>query len=191
MPKLIAQTIDENRRARYANLLEAAVSIALDSGGNSLTITAVAKRAGISRAGVYEYFSSKEEIVADLIIDEIKIWNALLEKSIAGIQDPQEKIIKWIETSLVYVASGRHKLAKELSAIALPSEKTSVVRQAHIQLLTPLISALTELGMSDPTRSAMYINGLIEVATRRFDSGRSGEDEIEYVLKTALKFLAL
>ena len=80
MPKLIEKTIEENRKTRYASLLEAAVSIALENGSSALTITAVAKRAGISRAGVYEYFSSKEELVADLIIDELIDRNSLFQR---------------------------------------------------------------------------------------------------------------
>ena len=45
MPKLIASSVGENRRSRYASLLEASVAIALDQGGSAVTITAVAKKA--------------------------------------------------------------------------------------------------------------------------------------------------
>jgi len=44
MPKLIASSVGENRRSRYASLLEASVAIALEQGGSAVTITAVAKK---------------------------------------------------------------------------------------------------------------------------------------------------
>ena len=190
MPKLIESTVEENRRTRYAALLESAVAIALEDGSSALTITAVAKRAGISRAGVYEYFSSKEDMVADLIVDEVKIWAQLLSSATALVASPEEKIKAWLESALGYVQSGRHKLARELSSISLPDEKVSEVRTAHYQLLKPLVDALTQYGVNDPMRTAMYINGLVEVATRRIDSGRMSEGECDFVIALALQLIS-
>lgn len=189
MPKLIEGNLEENRRTRYASLLEAAVFIALESGSAAITITSVAKRAGISRAGAYEYFSSKEELVSDLIIDEIKIWSNSLSSKINLAQTPQQKVLAWVQGSLDYILSGQHKLARELSSITIPTERINEVRQAHHLLMQPLIEALTQCAVSDPMRTAMYINGLLDVATRRIDSGKSNEGESDYVIALALQLI--
>lgn len=189
MPKLIEGNLEENRRTRYASLLEAAVSIALESGSTAITITAVAKRAGISRAGAYEYFASKEELVSDLIIDEIQLWSGSLTAKVELAATPQEKVLAWVQGSLDYILSGQHKLVRELSSITIPSERINEVRQAHHLLMQPLIDALTQFSVSDPMRTAMYINGLLDVATRRIDSGKNNKDESDYVIALALQLI--
>lgn len=189
MPKLIEGNLEENRRSRYSTLLEAAVSIALESGSAAITITAVAKRAGISRAGAYEYFASKEELIADLIIDEIQIWSSSLSNQVELAQTPQEKVLAWVQGSFDYILSGQHKLARELSSITVPTERINEVRQAHYLLIQPLVEALTQCSLSDPMRTAMYINGLLDVATRRIDSGKSNEGESDYVIALALQLI--
>lgn len=189
MPKLIEGNLEENRRSRYASLLEAAVSIALESGSAAITITSVAKRAGISRAGAYEYFSSKEELVSDLIIDEIQIWTNSLNSKIELAHSPQEKVMAWVQGSLDYILSGQHKLARELSSISIPAERVNEVRQAHQLLIEPLIDALTHCSVSNPTQTAMYINGILDVATKRFDSGNNNVDESEYVIALVLQLI--
>lgn len=189
MPKLIEGNLEENRRSRHSSLLEAAVSIALESGSSAITITAVAKRAGISRAGAYEYFASKEELIADLIIDEIQIWSSSLSNQVELAQTPQEKVLAWVEGSLDYILSGQHKLARELSSITVPAERINEVRQAHYLLMQPLVDALTQCSISDPMRRAIYINGLLDVATRRIDSGQNNADESDYVIALALQLI--
>jgi AcrR family transcriptional regulator len=48
------------------------MSLALESGAPSVTVAAVAKRAGISRSLVYEYFSSSADLIADLVLEELE-----------------------------------------------------------------------------------------------------------------------
>ncbi len=189
MPKLIEGNLEENRRSRYSSLLEAAVSIALESGSSAITITAVAKRAGISRAGAYEYFASKEELIADLIIDEIQIWSSSLSNQVELAQTPQAKVMAWVQGSLDYILSGKHKLARELSSITVPTERINEVREAHYLLMQPLVEALAQCSVSDPMRTSMYINGLLDVATRRIDSGKNNEGESDYVIALALQLI--
>lgn len=189
MPKLIEGNLEENRRTRYASLLQAAVSIALEGGSAAITITSVAKRAGISRAGAYEYFASKEELVSDLIIDEIQLWSNSLTSRVELAETPQQKVLAWVQGSLDYILSGQHKLARDLSSITIPAERMNEVRQAHYLLIQPLVEALTQCSVRDSMRTAMYINGLLDVATRRIDSGKNNEDESDYVIALALQLI--
>ena len=74
MPRIETETLAEHRDWRRNQLIEAAASIAMESGGAAITVAAVAQRAGLSRTSVYEYFGSGSELVADLVIDE-NSWN--------------------------------------------------------------------------------------------------------------------
>jgi AcrR family transcriptional regulator len=69
MPKIETQTLSQHRDWRRSQLIDAAAAIALESGGEAVTVAAVAARAGLSRTSVYEYFASSADLAADLIID--------------------------------------------------------------------------------------------------------------------------
>lgn len=57
---------EENKRRRAAALVEAARSLAVESGVASVTLTAVAGRAGIHYSAVRRYFSSHKEVLMHL-----------------------------------------------------------------------------------------------------------------------------
>jgi AcrR family transcriptional regulator len=57
---------EENKRRRAAALVEAARSLAVETGVASVTLTAVAGRAGIHYSAVRRYFSSHKEVLMHL-----------------------------------------------------------------------------------------------------------------------------
>lgn len=59
------------RERRREELMEAARQLLVDGGLEALTIAAVARQADVSKPSVYYYFSSKAELLAGLMIDEL------------------------------------------------------------------------------------------------------------------------
>lgn len=57
---------EENKRQRAATIVEAARSLALESGVASVTLTGVANRAGVHHSAVRRYFSSHKEVLLRL-----------------------------------------------------------------------------------------------------------------------------
>ncbi|MSY55222.1 MAG: TetR family transcriptional regulator, partial [Actinobacteria bacterium] len=55
MPRINTATLSEHRDWRRNQLIAAASAIALEQGGQAITVAAVAERAGLSRTSVYEY----------------------------------------------------------------------------------------------------------------------------------------
>ena len=68
MPKISAPTIHEHRELRRQQLISAALELALDQGAEAVSVAAVAKKAGLARSSIYEYFASSADLIADLII---------------------------------------------------------------------------------------------------------------------------
>jgi AcrR family transcriptional regulator len=178
MPKIQANTLVEHRTMRREALLEAAVSIALESGGQAVTMGEVAKRAGLSRSSVYEYFESSADLIADLILDELDIWAKTLSAAVDGEPDPALRVIAWIDCAFGYISAGQHHLARSLGAVSLPLARIPAVRQAHMRLVQPLIDALESGSVPNPTACAMYVNGAVDAATRRIDAGCDVDSEI-------------
>lgn len=60
------QPIQERSRATVEALLQAATYILVERGWQALTTNAIAERAGVNIASLYQYFQDKEAIVAEL-----------------------------------------------------------------------------------------------------------------------------
>jgi AcrR family transcriptional regulator len=67
---------EENKRQRAAALVEAARSLALETGVASVTLTAVASRAGIHYSAVRRYFTSHKEVLLHLAAEGWQRWSA-------------------------------------------------------------------------------------------------------------------
>jgi AcrR family transcriptional regulator len=66
---------EENKRQRAAALVEAARSLAVESGVASVTLTAVAGRAGIHYSAVRRYFTSHKEVLLHLAAEGWVRWS--------------------------------------------------------------------------------------------------------------------
>jgi AcrR family transcriptional regulator len=72
---------EENKRQRAAALVEAARSLADETGVASVTLTAVASRAGIHYSAVRRYFTSHKEVLLHLAAEGWVRWsNTICEK---------------------------------------------------------------------------------------------------------------
>ena len=96
MPKISTQDLASHRDWRRNQLISAATQIALEESSASISIAAVAARAGLSRTSVYEYFSSSQDLVADLLIEELKNFGELLRSAIEDESDPIAALTLWI-----------------------------------------------------------------------------------------------
>lgn len=179
MPHIQTRTLAEHRDWRRAQLIDAAAAIALESGGSAITVAAVAQRAGLARTSVYEYFSNSSDLVADLVIDELRNFASMLQAAVGDYTDPFACIDSWVTGALRYIADGRHLLAKALNATSLPEERTATIGAAHRALLAPLHKALEEIGVTDIAQALAYIQATTDVAAKRIEAGHDAEGEIK------------
>jgi AcrR family transcriptional regulator len=177
-PKITAPTLAEQRSITQQKLIEAALQIALSAGSDSITVTEVARRAGFSRSVFYQYFSSADDLITDLLINELNAMNSHLISSVSTLSDPIEYLSIWISESLKYVADGRHLLAKSLNAIQIPEFRKLEFDQAHMQLIHAIAKPIKELGISDVSGALAYIRKALEAATSRIESGGHPDLEI-------------
>jgi len=177
-PKIQAATVVEQRQMRQRQLIDAALSIALESGAANITVAAVAKRAGLARSSMYEYFSSSADLIADLVIEELALYQKRLAQAVKGTEDPYQHIELWIAEALQYVVDGRHMLIKSLNAAAIPDFRRDEISQGHRDLMTTISAPLQEIGLTDIRGAMSYLQNTIEAASVRIESGSDSELEI-------------
>lgn len=179
MPRIHTENLSTHRDWRRMQLIQAAASIALESGADAVTVSAVAQRAGLSRTSVYEYFGSSAELAADLVIEEITGFADVLRASVKECTEPLDCIQEWIRAALTYIADGRHLLAKALNATSLPSSRVQLLAQAHRGLLAPLRESLEKAGIKDIDQALVFIQSISDAASKRIEQGREAEVEIQ------------
>ena len=177
-PRIQAATVVEQRQMRQRQLIDAALSIALESGAANITVAAVAKRAGLARSSMYEYFSSSADLIADLVIEELALYQKRLAQAVKGTEDPYQHIELWIAEALQYVVDGRHMLIKSLNAAAIPDFRRDEISQGHRNLMTTISAPLQEIGLTDIRGAMSYLQNTIEAASVRIESGSDSELEI-------------
>ena len=177
-PRIQAATVVEQRQMRQRQLIDAALSIALESGAANITVAAVAKRAGLARSSMYEYFSSSADLIADLVIEELALYQKRLAHAVKGTEDPYQHIELWIAEALQYVVDGRHMLIKSLNAASIPDFRRDEISQGHRNLMTTISAPLQEIGLTDIRGAMSYLQNTIEAASVRIESGSNSELEI-------------
>ena len=179
MPRIETETLAQHRDWRRNQLIEAAASIALESGGSAITVAAVAQRAGLSRTSVYEYFGCGSELVAGLVIDELGTFASTLNEAVSDCSDPRCVVTCWIKGALEYIADGRHLLAKALNATSMPQSRAQQIGMAHRALMAPLVKAIEQLGVKDTQRALSFIQAITDASTKRIEGGHDAEAEIK------------
>ena len=185
-PRIQEETIVEQRKMRQRQLMDAALSLAIEGGIDSVTVSAVAKKAGLSRSSIYEYFSSSADLIADLIMEEMAYYNQRLLKAVNEVEDPYVYIELWIAEALQYVVDGRHLLVKSLNSVTTPNFRKSDIAQGHKQLMATITKPLSTIGLDDLTLGLTYLQGTIDAASVRIESGNEPAPEIHYAQKYAL-----
>ena len=186
MPKIQAPTVALHRELRRQQLMQAALELAIADGAESITVAAVAAKAGLARSSIYEYFASSADLVADLVLEELDYYTRRLSEAVADASDPYLRIELWISESLRYVADGRHMLVKSLNTITAPEYRKEEIALGHRKLLAPLRKALSETGIADPMSAAAFLQSVTDAASVRIDAGNDAELEIQSATKFAL-----
>ena len=186
MPKIQAPTVVLHRELRRQQLINAAMELAMESGAESITVAAVATKAGLARSSIYEYFASSADLVADLVLEELEYFTNRLAEAVGDESDPIRRIELWITESLRYVADGRHMLVKSLNTIDTPMSRRDEIAMGHRKMMAPILKSLQEAGSEDVRQAGAFLSGVTDAASIRIDAGNEPELEIQSAVAFAL-----
>ncbi|MFC4911712.1 TetR/AcrR family transcriptional regulator [Actinomadura gamaensis] len=164
MPRISEPTVAEHRARQLRTLLDAARALVAEEGIEALSLAALARRVGLSRPSLYEYFRSKDDLVAAIVEEELPRWAALVEQALTGPPDLVGKVGAYVRAQLEVMTDGRHAAAVQLVEHALAEPARERIRDGHAQLLRPLADALKDAGIPDPELRAALVQGIVDAA---------------------------
>lgn len=160
-----------------AALLDAARSLLTEGGTEALTFPELARRTGLARSSVYEYFRSRAAVVEELCAVDFPVWAAEVEAAMSEADAPEERIEAYVRRQLALVGDRRHRAVVAISAGELDAGAREKIRAAHGGLIAMVVDALGELGHDQPRLAAMLLQGVVDAAVRRIELGAAEDPE--------------
>ena len=167
------------RDERQDSILQAAHNLISERGVDAVSMQELAKLTGLSRPAIYQYFASRDHVLAELVINEMADLSNAIDDHVAELNDPMERVRVWVHYSLAHLASSEHRAIREISISSLPEESRGMVRAMHGHFMMALINPVTQLGVTDVTATCHLLYAAVAEAAKRIDEGS------EYVREAA------
>lgn len=176
MPKITAPTVAEHRAAQRESLLAAAEAIIRESGVAAVTPRAVGERAGLARSSFYEYFPSRDDLLAAVALRAFDEWAAELTAAMEAVPPGRARLHTYVEATMRMAADGGHELATGLQQADLAPTSYEAIMAMHESLATPLRRLLEELGVPEPETQAALVQGLLTAGLQLLGHGADPGD---------------
>lgn len=167
----------EHRTMQRGALLDAARTLLSEGGTEALTFPALARRTGLARSSVYEYFRSRAAVVEELCAVDFPVWAAEVETAMAEADTPEARIEAYVRRQLALVGDRRHRAVVAISAGELDASARERIRAAHGGLISMVVEALGALGHEQPRLAAMLLQGVVDSAVRRIELGAAEDPD--------------
>lgn len=173
MPKITAPTVAEHRIAQRRALLAAAEAIIAGEGVAAVTPRLVGERAGLSRSSFYEYFPSKDDLLAAIAIQAFDEWVVELKAATSAAAPGRDRLHAYVEATMRMTADGKHALATGLRQADLSPKSFDAIMAMHDTLVAPLRDLLEEMQIPDPGTRAMLVQGILNSGVQLVGHGAS------------------
>jgi AcrR family transcriptional regulator len=173
VPKIDARTVAEHHDLHLSRLLDAALGFVGEHDVESLTLAELAKRTGRSRASLYAYFGSTDEMRIALCDHALTAWIGDLLDDVERVTNPSDRLDRFIAAQ---IAQHNDPTVDRVLAYVLGQQHEPFrtrLRTITEPLSAQLLSIIEQLGVSPPTRAATVVQGAIAAA---YDQVRDGAD---------------
>jgi AcrR family transcriptional regulator len=168
---------------RRAAILQSSLRVLDNEGIEAISMARIAQETGLSRPAIYQYFSSRENILGELLMNDMADLSNEVDRIVSGVDEPMEQVRLWIHYSLAHMASKEHRVVREISVKNLREEQRGELMAMHGMFLTSLISPLKNLGVEDPSSVVSMIYASLSSAAERIAAGKSFISEAASVEK--------
>jgi AcrR family transcriptional regulator len=176
-PTIWEDSLTGHKQRQRAHILRVAADLAAEQGAANVAMSTLARRAGIARATLYNYFPDVERVLAAVVADQAARFRADLDRRLATAPDPAERLHHYLLAVHQWAASrGRshidrgRKLSPQLSAVI--HEPLAGLRELLASILAEGVARRTFATDIEPRLHAEFIFKLLtEPAAAGSDAG--------------------
>ena len=161
-PRTVEQNAEIRKESRQ-KIMEAAFELIAKNGYEATSIAMIAQKAGVSKGLLYNYFTSKEELLKELVNSIIDIGEEQMADLLHG--EPKEALRR-LFTLFFYEIREKQDHWRLLTELTMKIEKFDFVHEIVVTKMTEYIkileSLMAKLGYSDPLGEARLVTALFD-----------------------------
>jgi AcrR family transcriptional regulator len=165
VPRIQAPTVVEHRARQRRAILDAARTHLAEEGA-APSLAQVGARAGLARSSIYEYFASREDLLAGVVADVFPDWAGQVIGAVEAAPTPGAKVWAYAEANMRLFASSEQAVARALTSVVDPALLAEPMTRFHESLQRPLVAALRTHGERQPQLMADIIDSIVVRASR-------------------------
>ena len=193
MPRISAANNAAQRAETQRRVLTAFGELLFTHGLPGLTMTDVARHAGVGRTAVYNYYADIEELLISYALDETERFLAELRDSLSTIENPVERLALYVRTQVEDLSRRHLPPGPAMAAVLSPSSFAKLAD--HVGELSVLLQGILRDGMAqgylpqaDIGQQAQLIHGTLSSSAAR---GSNEPAELEARVARTVRFIQL
>jgi len=155
----------ENKKLR---ILKAAQQVFARFGYHKTTMDDIAEAAGLKKASLYYYYTSKEEIFRDVIVAESQEFLQKLRAAVSDLQHPRDKIVRYLTFRMEYFQQmvNLHRLTVQtvLELKPLVEKVYHQYLQEELRMLEGILQEGMNTNVFKPGETAKIASGILTLA---------------------------
>jgi AcrR family transcriptional regulator len=197
MPRITAASNVAQRAETRRRILTAFGELLFTHGLPGLTMTDVARHAGVGRTAVYNYYADMEQLLIAYALDETERFLGDLRESLAALQNPVDRLALYVRAQVEDLSRRHLPPGPAMAAVLSPASFSQLAD--HVGELNLLLQDILRDGIAagylpptDIEQLARLIHGTLSSSAARGNAASgSGPDELEKRLFQTVRFIQL
>ena len=195
MPRISAATNAAQRENTKRAILESFGQLLYSRGLPGLTMTDVAKNAGIGRTAVYNYFADMGELLVAYALDETERFLHELDEGLAGVTNPIDQLAVYIRLQIEDLARRHLPPGPAMRSMLSPESYARLgkhVSELQMVLANILSDAITEkyIPENDIRELAMLVHGSLSSSAGRAEDAPDTQTR-ERQIQSTIRFIQM
>ncbi|MCZ2402856.1 TetR/AcrR family transcriptional regulator [Paenarthrobacter sp. Z7-10] len=193
MPRIAAPTNAEQRELTQRKILEAFGDLLFTHGLPGLTMTDVARQAGVGRTAVYNYFADLEQLLVAYAFDETGRFLSELKTDLAGLGNPVDRLALYVRAQILDLS--RRHLPPGPAMRSVLSAGSFAKLAVHVGELNTLLQDILREAMdqgylppADVQSLTHLIHGSLTASATR-GAERQDDAELERHIEVTVRFI--
>lgn len=194
MPRITAASNAAQRAETRRRVLTAFGELLFTHGLPGLTMTDVARHAGVGRTAVYNYYADMEQLLIAYALDETERFLGDLRESLAALQNPVDRLALYVRAQVEDLSRRHLPPGPAMAAVLSPASFAKLAD--HVGELNLLLQDLLRDGIAagylpptDVGQLARLIHGTLSSNAARGNTGNGTEADAR--LAQTVRFIQL
>ncbi|MFK0008284.1 TetR/AcrR family transcriptional regulator [Paenarthrobacter sp. NPDC090520] len=183
MPRITAATNAAQRAETQRRILTAFGELLFTHGLPGLTMTDVARHAGVGRTAVYNYYADMEQLLIAYALDETERFIVDLRESLAALENPVDRLALYVRAQVEDLSRRHLPPGPAMAAVLSPGSFSKLAD--HVGELNILLEDILNDGVKqgylpdiDVAQLARLIHGTLSASAARRNRTPDGDSQV-------------